>query len=129
MGKSRPRRKRGVYPWGNDFDPKKANTAELKIGDTSDVGNFSPQGDLPYSCADMIGNVWEWCNDWFDEQEYKKRTEFTDIRPTRSKRENLVFCAAARSTIIVGMPAVRTAIGTPGQFLSTSVFVLRFPHH
>ena len=69
-----------VYSWGNDFDPKKANTSEAKIGDTSDVGNFSPQGDSLYGCADMIGNVWEWCNDWFDEQEYKKRTEFKDPR-------------------------------------------------
>ena len=69
-----------VYPWGNLFDPKNANTAEAKIGGTSDVGEFSPQGDSPYACADMIGNAWEWCNDWFDEQEYKKRTEFKDPR-------------------------------------------------
>jgi len=62
-----------VYPWGNDFDPKKANTSEAKIGDTSDVGKFSPQGDAPYGCADMIGNVWEWCGDWFKEDEYKQR--------------------------------------------------------
>ena len=52
-----------IYPWGNDFDPKKANTSESKIGDTSEVGQFSPQGgDSPYGCADMIGNVWEWTN-------------------------------------------------------------------
>jgi formylglycine-generating enzyme required for sulfatase activity len=62
-----------VYPWGNDFDPQKANTSETKIGDTSDVGKFSPQGDSLYGCADMAGNVWEWCNDWFDENEYKNR--------------------------------------------------------
>jgi formylglycine-generating enzyme required for sulfatase activity len=61
-----------VYPWGDDFDPQKANTSETRIGDTSDVGKFSPQGDSPYGCADMAGNVWEWCNDWFDENEYKR---------------------------------------------------------
>jgi formylglycine-generating enzyme required for sulfatase activity len=64
-----------VYPWGNDFDSKKANTSETKIGDTSEVGQFSPQGDSPYGCADMAGNVWEWCNDWFDEKEYKNRKD------------------------------------------------------
>ena len=64
-----------VYPWGNDFDPKKANTGESKIGGTSDVGKFSPRGDSQYGCADMIGNVWEWCNDWFTENEYKSRKE------------------------------------------------------
>lgn len=62
-----------LYPWGDAFDPKKANTSETKIGDTSDVGKFSPQGDSPYGCADMAGNVWEWCNDWFGENEYKQR--------------------------------------------------------
>jgi len=61
------------YPWGNTFDIKNANTAESKIGDISDVGKFSPQGDSSYGCADMTGNVWEWCNDWFDENEYKNR--------------------------------------------------------
>jgi formylglycine-generating enzyme required for sulfatase activity len=67
-----------VYPWGNEFDPKKANTSEAKIGDTSDVGKFSPQGDSPYGCADMIGNVWEWCADWFNENEYKNREGIID---------------------------------------------------
>jgi formylglycine-generating enzyme required for sulfatase activity len=64
-----------VYPWGDVFDPQKANTSETKLGDTSDVGKFSPQGDSPYACADMAGNVWEWCNDWFDEKEYKTRKD------------------------------------------------------
>ena len=62
-----------VYPWGNEFDRKNANTREAKIGGTSEVGQFSSQGDSPYGCADMIGNVWEWCNDWFNENEYKNR--------------------------------------------------------
>ncbi len=63
-----------MWSWGNEFDKKNANTLEAGIGGTSPVGQFSPQGDSPYGCADMIGNVWEWCADWFDEKEYKNRT-------------------------------------------------------
>lgn len=50
------------YPWGNK-DPKgRCNHAQLAKG-TTPVGNFSPQGDSPYGCADMAGNVLEWVTD------------------------------------------------------------------
>ncbi len=48
------------YPWGNAFDKEKCNTTESKIGDTTPVGRFSPQGDSFYGVADMSGNVCEW---------------------------------------------------------------------
>jgi serine/threonine-protein kinase len=49
-----------IYPWGN-----KPPTDELcnfggNVGETTPVGKYSPQGDSPYGCADMAGNVWEW---------------------------------------------------------------------
>ena len=49
-----------VYAWGNDWDPANCNSKESGPGDTTPVGQYSPQGDSPYGCADMLGNVWEW---------------------------------------------------------------------
>ncbi|MHB8629946.1 MAG: formylglycine-generating enzyme family protein [Aggregatilineales bacterium] len=47
------------YPYGNEFDPAKGNTAETGIGQTSAVGMF-PEGVSPYGVLDMSGNVMEW---------------------------------------------------------------------
>lgn len=72
-----------IYPWGDDFDPKKANVSNAKIGGTTPVGQFSQAGgDSPYGCADMAGNVEEWCNDWVDTEEYKKRSNTTVKDPS-----------------------------------------------
>jgi formylglycine-generating enzyme required for sulfatase activity len=54
------------YPWGNEFDPKKANTRESGIGSTTPVGQF-PEGISPYGCYDMAGNVLEWCENLWGE--------------------------------------------------------------
>ena len=48
------------YPWGDLFEPGLCNTEELGVAGTTPVGKFSPQGDSPYGCGDMAGNVWEW---------------------------------------------------------------------
>lgn len=81
-----------AYPWGNVFDPKKANTSESKIGDTTDVGKFSNtdpalSGDSPYGCADMAGNVWEWCNDWFSEKEYQRSSPVDQDRTGKNIKD------------------------------------------
>jgi len=53
-----------IYPWGNEWDPAKANTREAGYRGTTIVGSF-PDGASPYGVMDMAGNVAEWTSDWF----------------------------------------------------------------
>jgi formylglycine-generating enzyme required for sulfatase activity len=72
-----------IYPWGNYWQSGLANTDEYwstrglssrlpraGFGMTTPVGFFSPDGDSPYGCADMAGNVWEWTRSVWQEYPY-----------------------------------------------------------
>lgn len=53
-----------AYPWGELFDKDYANVGSFGI---APVKSFRPN---QYGLYDMIGNVWEWCSDWYGEEYY-----------------------------------------------------------
>ncbi len=83
---------RGAYgnewPWGNEFDANKCNSAEGKKGGTTPVGAYSSLGgDSPYACADMVGNVWEWTHSLFAKYPYDAK----DGREDETSRNSRVL--------------------------------------
>jgi formylglycine-generating enzyme required for sulfatase activity len=49
-----------IYPWGDEFDAARCIALESDIRTTTPVGRYSPGGDSPCGCTDMMGNVYEW---------------------------------------------------------------------
>jgi len=54
-----------AYPWGNAFDPQRANTWASRHGDTVAVDEYSGGSTLNGICQ-LIGNTWEWTADAFE---------------------------------------------------------------
>ena len=52
-----------IYPWGNSFNTKYANTTDAGIGQPVAVASRSAQS--PYGLYDVVGNVWEYVRDWY----------------------------------------------------------------
>ena len=51
------------YPWEGARDENKYNSSKFR---TTPVALYSPQGDSPFGCADMMGNVGEWTSSLYE---------------------------------------------------------------
>jgi formylglycine-generating enzyme required for sulfatase activity len=86
--------KNEIYPWGNEHINKgrsKANSWEGQfpyLNDKKDgylkaapVKSYAANG---YGLYDMAGNVWEWCQDWYDAAYYKNSVVLNPAGPAQS---------------------------------------------
>jgi iron(II)-dependent oxidoreductase len=64
-----------IYPWGNEFDPTKANvvdsTAPMPVGSYPEAASW-------VGAHDLAGNAMEWVQDWLDVDYYKQESNFVD---------------------------------------------------
>jgi len=59
-----------IYPWGNEPPDEGRCNFGNNVKGTTPVGRYSPQGDSPYGCADMAGNVGEWTRSLYRDYPY-----------------------------------------------------------
>lgn len=77
-----------IWPWGNALLRGRSHRCNIFQGDfpkkdtgkdgyrgTCPVDAFEPNG---YGLFNCVGNVWEWCQDWFSPEYHRVRLDLTD---------------------------------------------------
>ena len=113
----------GKYPFGDDASQlgRYAWTKSNSEGKVRPVGQKEPNA---WGLYDMLGNVWQWTNDWFD-QEQKQRalrggawdTDASKVDPSLRKKEFPVYTDACFGVDSNGFRRVKNSVlpkaGTP----------------
>lgn len=69
-----------VFPWGMKDDGKRRHGAPLD-GGFSGLATVRSCEANDYGLYDMIGNVWEWCSDWYDPKYYSRSISRDPLGP------------------------------------------------
>jgi len=88
-----------IYPWGNEVESWKANFCDVNCEfywkkrefddgyvTTAPVGSFDPND---YGVYDMMGNVYEWVADWYDENYYNSSPPDNPVGPQKGDKKVL----------------------------------------
>ena len=89
------------HPWGDSFDGERLNFCDVNcrtdspdavwddgFNDTAPVGSY-PDGRSPSGVYDMLGNVMEWVNDWYDFDAYEAISDTNPRGPTEGDFKSL----------------------------------------
>ena len=101
------------YPWGNDWDPTRANTSESALGHTTMPGQYCQQGASPVGACDMAGNAWEWVSSLYLPYPYRADDgrEDLEVDGTRALRGGSWINARDRARTRYRLPPF------PGDFI------------
>ena len=92
------------FPWGDVFEPARANLASSGKGKTVPVGDYA-NGSTPNGIYQMTGNVWEWLADRLETIPCRPDETFQVLRPMRrivGGAYDTYFTAEATSQFITG---------------------------
>ncbi|MBK7218023.1 MAG: SUMF1/EgtB/PvdO family nonheme iron enzyme [Candidatus Promineofilum sp.] len=103
------------HPWGDVFDGERLNFCDVNcrtdgpdavwddgFNDTAPAGSF-PDGRSPAGVYDMLGNVMEWVNDWYDFNAYENVSRHQPARPDGGRLQ------------VVARRVVAVAVGRDGR--------------
>ncbi len=87
------------FPWGDDWDPERCHSLDNRVGPSTTPVDAFEQGRSPHGHMDMVGNVCEWCWDYYHQRAYL-RYKKGDTRPqAHGTRRLLRSSDYARSTM------------------------------